>query len=389
MGDSLNERVRSYVEEHASEQLDFVVTLCNQNTYTYNPTGTNLVAGMLLDRLGDLMPHKETVAQKKVGDHHILRTRPASGGIFLLGHMDTVFPPEHVFRECKVDGEWLLGPGTGDMKGGLAVMVYALLALEECGVLDGLDLTLILSADEEIGAVTSRAIYERERADAIACLVAECGGPDGEVVVSRNGKAGIRMECFGEGRHVGRVSDDKRSAVLEMAHKVLEVEKLNGFFPGVTCNVGTIEGGLGPCTVPDRASSLIDVRWLEEDHYERILERFRDLVAAPACRGCRCEFEVLNRRPAMPLTDGSRTLYEKLQQAGSWAGLRVGSEHRRGTSDANFFGSAGVPTLDGLGPVCHDDHTPRERIHIPSLVTRTMLLALLLAGFCTGSDLEN
>jgi glutamate carboxypeptidase len=379
VADSLKERIRSFVEQHAGEQLDFTIEMCNQNSYTYNVEGTNRVGEMLRRRLVSLLPHEETVRQAEVGDHHILRSRPASKGIYLLGHMDTVFPQDHPFRECKTDGEWLSGPGVGDMKGGLAVIIYALLALEDSGFLDRLDITLILSADEEVGAVTSRPIYERERVNAAACLVAECAGPNGEVVVSRNGKAGLRLECSGEDVHVGRVSEGKRSAVVEMAHKTIAVEALNGWLPGITVNVGRLEGGLGPCTVPAHASALIDIRWVEEDHYEMMLARIRAITGEPVCPGCESIVTVLNHRPAMPLTDGSKALYQRLEKVAQNMGVTVGKEHRRGTSDANFFGAAGIPTLDGLGPICHGDHTPSERIHIPSLTDRTTLLAVLLA----------
>jgi glutamate carboxypeptidase len=372
-------RIQAYVADRADEQLRFVMDLCNQNSYTYNVDGTNLVAGMIRERLGDLLPCEETFRQEEVGDHRIFRTKPSSKGTYLLGHMDTVFPPDHPFQECTIDGEWLIGPGSGDMKGGLGVMVYAIKALHDSGALGRLEITFMLSADEEIGSVTSRSLYEHERVSAAACLVAECAGPGGEVVVSRNGKAGLRLDCTGEDRHVGRVWDDKSSAVLEMAHKVIALEALNGCLPGVTVNVGKIEGGIGPCTVPGCASALIDIRWLEEKHYEAVLGRVRDVLRTPACAGCESGITVLNHRPAMPATEASEALYSVLERAGQSVGIRVGREHRSGTSDANFFGAAGVPTLDGLGPVCHDDHTPRERIHIPSLAARTSVLAVLLA----------
>jgi glutamate carboxypeptidase len=378
MDDSLRERIRSYVEGHAAEQVEFTIRLCNQNSYTHNAAGSNLVAGMLCERLAGLLPHREVVQQREVGDHHIMRTRRASRGVYLLGHTDTVFPPDHAFQECTVNGQWLTGPGAGDMKGGLVVIAYALLALHDAGVLEGLDVTVILSAEEETGAVTSRRVYEKERVNATACLVTECAGPGGEVVVSRNGKAGLRLECFGEDEHVGRTSGDKRSAILEMSHKVVALEGLNGCLPGVTVNVGTIEGGLGPCTVPARASSLVDIRWPDEKDYETLLTKVRDIAGRSDCPGCQCSVAVLNHRPAMPMTEGSEALYRKMEKVADSLGITVAREHRRGTSDANFFGAAGVPTLDGLGPVCHDDHTAKERILIPSLAARTTLLALLL-----------
>jgi glutamate carboxypeptidase len=379
MDASLRARIQSYVGDHAAEQLRFVIDLCNQNSYTYNAAGTNLVAGMILDRMRGLLPRRETVRQREVGDHLVLRTRPASRADYLVGHMDTVFPPDHPFQECAVDGEWLAGPGAGDMKGGIGVIVYALKALGEAGILEGMDIALVLSADEEIGAVTSRPIYERERRNAAACLVAECAGPAGEVVVSRNGKAGLRLDCTGVDRHVSRASGDKSSAIVEIAHKVLALEALNACLPGVSINVGKVEGGLGQCTVPAEASCLVDVRWLEEKHYEIVLSGIRDVAAKATCPGCGCKLTLLNHRPAMPLTDATEALYGALESTARCLGMSVGREHRRGTSDANFFGATGIPTVDGLGPICHDDHTPSERIHIPSLAARTALLALFLA----------
>jgi glutamate carboxypeptidase len=371
--------IREYIEQQAGEQLRLVVDLCNQNSYTHNAAGTNAVADMLLDSLGGLLPHERTFRQEEVGNHHVLSGRRTGKSIHIVGHLDTVFPPEHEFQKCTIEGEWLRGPGCGDMKGGLAVIVYALKALDHACLLDDIPLTLVFNADEETGAATSRPIFERERARSIACLVAECAGPAGEVVLSRNGKAGLRLACRGRGVHVGRAGGEKKSAILEIAHKVIALEGLNGFLPGLSVNVGTIEGGLGPCTVPDAATCLIDLRWVDEVHYGVALARMQEISAEPRCEGCLCSLEVLNHRPAMPVSEATESLYATLEKVAGRAGIAVGKEHRRGTSDANFFGAAGVPTIDGLGPVCHDDHTERERIHIPSLAARTRLLALLLA----------
>jgi glutamate carboxypeptidase len=385
MDRSLRERILSFVEEHAEEQLELVTALCNENSYTYNPAGTNRVAEMVLEAASGLFPHHEVVHETDMGNHHILRTRTGTGTIYLLGHLDTVFHPDHPFQTCRIEGDWLAGPGTGDMKGGLAVLVYALKALRECGIMDRLGMTLILGADEEIGSARSHALYERERETAIACLTAECAGPNGEIVVSRNGKAGVRLDCEGEERHVGSVSGEKTSAVLEIAHKIIVLESLNGYHPELTVNVGTVEGGLGPSTVPGHASCLVDLRWREEEHYEELLEKVHRIVNDTLQPRSGCRLMVMNHRPAMPPNDGTEKMFDALERAAGSLDITLGREHRCGTSDANFFGSAGVPTLDGFGPICTGDHTPSERILIPSLVSRTKLLAVFLAEY--GVDL--
>jgi glutamate carboxypeptidase len=376
--DRPREKILRYVESQAEAQLRFVVDLCEQNSYTYNKQGSDRVAETVIDHLENLLPSHQILKEDETGDHHILKNKPKSRAVYLVGHLDTVFPREHAFQRCSLEVNRLYGPGTADMKGGLAVLVYALKALDSVGLIDSMSIAMILNADEEIGSPTSQAIFEAERTNALACLVGECGGPNGEVVLSRNGKMGGRMDCFGEGRHVGEATHEKSSAILELAHKILELESFNAILPGVTVNVGRIEGGLGPSTVPEHASALVDVRWEDEHHREALRKEIEGRICATSKPGCRTEFHVLNARPAMPLHDGTRALYSMLRTAGERLGAQIPSEHRRGTSDANFFGVAGVPTLDGLGPVGAKDHTPDEYILVPSLKQRTALAALLM-----------
>jgi glutamate carboxypeptidase len=371
--------VLSYVDSRAEEQIRFLVDMCDQNSHTHNKEGTDRVAGMILDRLGGILPEHQVVREAEMGDHHILRSAASPKAVYLVGHMDTVFPAGHPFQRCRPDGDVLVGPGCCDMKGGLAVLVYALKALEAAGLLPSLPITLILNADEEIGSVSSREIFEHERRRARICLVAECAGPSGEIVISRNGKLGARIDCHGTPCHVAAGSAGKSSAILELARRILSLESLNGCLPGATINVGRVEGGLGPSTVPGHASALADVRWTEEGHREILLQRIRETMDQPLQPGCRTEIAILNSRPAMPRMDGTDALYRDLVETGRRLGLEIGPEHRRGTSDANFFGSAGVPSLDGFGPVGGDDHTGTEWIRVSSLRERTALLAAFLA----------
>jgi glutamate carboxypeptidase len=324
------------------------------------------------------LPVHEVHAQKEVGNHHLWKTAGAGRAIYLLGHLDTVFPPGHPFQLCRVEDDRLRGPGTGDMKGGVAVLVYALLALGHLGLLDQLNLVLILNGDEERGSATSRSIFESEKDNALACLVAECGGSDGEVVISRNGKMGVRLDCYGTDRHVGSGTHEKASAILELAHRIISLESFNAALPGVSANAGKIEGGLGPTTVAAHASCLADIRWESEKHHKTLLRMLEEAASTPIQPGCRTTYEVLNCRPAMPAGEGSLELYEILQKTGRRMGCAVTKSHRRGSSDANFFGAAGIPTLDGFGPICENDHTENEWIRISSIPFRTTLLALFL-----------
>ncbi len=372
------EKILTFLESHSREQVGFLIELCRVNSHTLNKPGVDRVASLVIERLKTVLPDHRIFPEADIGDHHRLRNRDAARYIYLIGHLDTVFPLDHPFQDCSRRGDILTGPGTADMKGGLAVIVYALLALEAAGIANRIPLTLILNSDEETGSVRSRRIFLRERRLADACLSGECAGPGGDIVVSRNGKLGGRLGCRGLDRHVGTSGVAKRSAVLDLAHRIIDLESLNDFRPGVTVNVGRIEGGLGPSTVPAAAYAWLDLRWEREGHRRVLLREIRKRISVPGPGGGPADFVVLNSRPAMPETPENASLYLSLRRTAGRLGRSVPKEHRRGTSDANFFGSAGIPTLDGFGPVGDQDHTPHEFIKISSLQDRTRLLAVFL-----------
>jgi glutamate carboxypeptidase len=166
------------------------------------------------------------------------------------------------------------------------------------------------------------------------------------------------------------------------------IEALNATRPGVSVNVGRIEGGRGPSTVAGSATALLDVRWEHEDERAELQDMLERVVTARAPDGCRSDLHLLNARPAWPRQGAGETLLKWIQSVGQSLGQKISSEHRRGTSDANFFGNAGIPTLDGLGPRCWGDHTPGEYILIPSLGERTALLAFFLARLREGAGAE-
>jgi glutamate carboxypeptidase len=171
---------------------------------------------------------------------------------------------------------------------------------------------------------------------------------------------------------------EKSSAILEAARKIIDIEALNDIYPGVSLNIGKVSGGLGPATIAAEAEAYIDIRWEHEEHKDRLIENVESIVGQQALAGCHSEFEILNWRPSMPYTGRNQELIDIIQSAAGEIGQRVPTEHRRGSSDANHFGAAGVPTVDGLGPISQWDHTADEYISIPSLSDRTRLLASVL-----------
>jgi glutamate carboxypeptidase len=180
--------------------------------------------------------------------------------ILLCGHTDTVFPPEMNFNQMHLQNDKITGPGVIDMKGGLVIGMMALKFLQEMNLLH-LPLVFFFNSDEEIGSPSSKEIFSHLASQAKCALVLECGGLENEVVTGRKGKIGMTITTSGKSGHAAFILKDKKSAILEMAHKIIALENLNNFFEDASFNVGRIEGGVGPNSVPARCSIMLDIRY--------------------------------------------------------------------------------------------------------------------------------
>jgi glutamate carboxypeptidase len=132
---------------------------------------------------------------------------------------------------------------------------------------------------------------------------------------------------------------------------------------------------LGPATIPGDATALLDIRWGDQSYRDELVQKIQEVVEKEDLPGCSSEFTIMNERPAWACTPGTERLAELVQEAGKEVGLEIGVEHRMGSSDSNFFGAGGVPTVDGLGPICAGYHTDDEFVFIESVPERTLLLA--------------
>jgi glutamate carboxypeptidase len=288
--------------------------------------------------------------------------------------MDTVFPADTAFTEFTLDGSRAVGPGVIDMKGGLTVGIFALGALHELGLLKTLPVAFLFNSDEEVGSPTSGALIRQEAVKSAFAFVLEAGGLDGQVVTARKGNLSAVLTVKGRAGHAAFAGPEKASAVLELAHRIVAVEALNRPEQGITANVGRIEGGLGPNTVPDRAEARIDVRFETPEDGEQI---FRRLQRAAECglNGTSCRLSIRSQRPPMPECEANRRLYATLVDTAAALKQRIVPELRPGVSDANLIADEKIPVLDGLGPIGARDHSPEEYMLRESLLDRAVLVA--------------
>ncbi|MGH2635672.1 MAG: M20 family metallopeptidase [Actinomycetota bacterium] len=369
---------------------DFLAALermVNVDCGSYTPAGVNEIADACEARFAgrgwavERISHAPTDGEPRLGDLVIGRL-DGSGGprILMIGHTDTVFDPGTVSeRPFRIEGDRALGPGVSDMKGGLLTGFFAVEVLQEAGF-DGFGrVTYVCNPDEEIGSPWSRDVILAQAQEADVAFVLEGARENGDIVSSRKGVSDYRIEIVGRAAHAGVEPERGRSAILEAAHKTVALQALNGRWPGVTVNVGLVHGGTRTNVVAERCTIEVDVRSPQEDtlgavetEIERIADSHTvpDVVVQVAGGGW--------HRPMEKKEGGARLAALAIDVARE-LGFELRDAATGGASDANTTSAAGVPTLDGLGPVGGDDHGPKEWIDLTSVVPRISLLGGLLS----------
>jgi glutamate carboxypeptidase len=264
------------------------------------------------------------------------------------------------------------------MKGGLVVGIYALKALATEGVLPEIPVKFVLNSDEEVGSPVSRNIIFGEAKQSAMALVLEAGGMKGQVVTGRKGRLGIRLTVTGKAGHAAFADPDKASALLALAHKIVQLEALNGQQPGLTVNVGQVKGGIGPNSVPEEAWAQVDVRFRDSETQSIFQNRFDAIVKDAPVKDTRTVSEIVSQRPPMEASSKNRSLFRVAKRLANEMGYFLDEEFRSGGSDANLIAAAGTPVLDGLGPAGDLDHSDREFMIKESLIQRCRLLIHLL-----------
>jgi glutamate carboxypeptidase len=299
--------------------------------------------------------------------------------VVLIGHHDTVFPAgTAVARPFSRDAHRCHGPGVADMKGGLVVAAYAAHLLASGP--RPFRLLEVVSCPDEESRPTAPATLERiARADAVLCL--ECGRPDGEVVSARKGAWWFRLRAEGRPAHAGVEPDTGRNAVHALACEAVRLAGLHHARSGLTLQVTGLEGGEGLNTVPSRAVLTGDLRALTAAD----LAWGRAQVAAFGDHsGVRLSVEDLGGPPALERTPRVAALAAAAIALGEGLGHRFGEALTGGVSDGSWTAHAGVPTLDGLGPVGGLDHSPDEYVETATFATRCGIVAGLVAAVDAG-----
>lgn len=368
--------------------------LVNLDSGSYTRDGVNEVAtwvAAFLERLGgEVIRHPDP--EGVLGDtvEAVFPGEPGGPRALLLGHTDTVFPEGTAAeRPFAIRDGIATGPGVTDMKSGLLALLHGLEAALAIGRSDGRPLpferlTVIANPDEEIGSPASTSHVERVARASDVAFSLECARANGDIVSSRKGNGDYVITVRGRAAHAGVEPEKGRSAILAAAHLVIGLHGLSGRWPGVTCNVGVIEGGIRPNVVAERTVLEVDLRAADRAAMEAADAAIRALAAASAVPDVTVEVDLRRRHWPMEKLERSERLVELTQGLADGLGFEVRDAATGGASDANTTAGLGVPSLDGLGPIGGLDHSPAEWLDVASIVPRTALFAALLLA--TGRD---
>jgi glutamate carboxypeptidase len=289
--------------------------------------------------------------------------------VALLCHHDTVFDRGTVAqRPFLIAGGCATGPGVADMKGGIAVAVHALRLL--AGRLDAVGrVELVSTPDEELRADPFPGIEALEGFDAVLCM--ECGRPGNGIVTRRKGAHWLTVDASGRAAHAGVAATSGRSALLAACREALRLSALDGARDGLGVHVTTLHAGEILNSVASSATFNVDLRaWHDAD---------LDWALAQAARfgqhdGVELRLAATQRVPALERTDAVARLAGMAAAVAEELGTPISEVSTGGVSDASWTAAAGIPSIDGLGPIGQDDHTPDERIEVASLADRCALV---------------
>ena len=395
------------IDAERGRTVSMLIKWVEQNSGTLNPAGVTAVGRMIraeLEPLGFKVQWLDMKAAHRAG--HLVARHPGNGHgkrLLLIGHLDTVFEADSPFQHWRREGSWGHGPGAADDKGGDAVIVAALRAMQQSGALKNADITVFLTGDEEDAGdpieIARRDLIAAGKAADVALdfegLVRDHGEDMGST--ARRSAGSWTVEVKATSAHSSGIftADSGYGAIYELA-RILDSFRKDLREDKLTYNVGLLGGGTTATLDSGRirleatgktniiapvAVARGDLRAISPEQIDRTRAKMRAIVAQslPGAHAT-ISFDT-DGYPPMPPTAGNRAILEQLNRVNRDAGLPIMAELdpvKRGAGDISFVASE-VDSLAGMGPASDGDHTPAERIDIPSISLQAKRAAILMS----------
>ena len=394
----------SSIERRALDRIDAAAMLARVERWAAINSGTRHLAGCarmaaeLADgfaalpgevRLVDPAPAQSVGTDGRVeplahGRHLRLTVRPdAPVRLLLTGHLDTVYPADHPFQSLAWREPGVLGgPGVADMKGGLALMLEALLAIE--GVAPHIGYEVVINSDEETGSLSSAALLAEAARGKAAALTYEPALPDGTLAGARGGTGNFSIVVRGRAAHAGRNPGDGRNAIV--AAGALAVRLHAGRSPRLAVNPARIDGGGPNNVVPDLAVLRVNFRPADAEEIDRARTAI-DAAIAEVAVAHDVEITVHGgfNRPPKPIDAGAARLFALVRDAGADLGQPIAWRDTGGVCDGNNIAACGVPVVDTMGARGGAIHSADEFLIVDSLAERAALSVLTILRLGQGA----
>ena len=377
--------IENLVENNKTEIFAFLKKIVNINSFSKNDTGLIRTGDAIVDwgRSHGFEFKKIKHTQNSNIFHLYLEGRNQTPFFALLGHFDTVHSPETPFQRLDEKGSKLIGPGVMDMKGGLVVALYTLAVLQEISGQKELPVRVVFNCDEEVGSIDSRKLIENKLREAKGAFIFEGRyASDNAIVTARRGIIMGQVKVTGKAAHAGENPREGVNAVLEMAEKIVRLNRLNDDKAGTTVSVNYIRGGKAANIIADHCQAEIDIRFADSTSELEIVSRVTEILERHFVPASRLSYDLNTVRPAMVCTPAAIKLRDLYFESSKDFGVPFAARSAGGGSDANLVSAIGVPALDSLGPVGGNPHKSDEYVIKSSILDSIKVCSLLLAKLC-------
>lgn len=397
--DRVEQRLRAELTATREAQVAYLEPLVNIPSGSLNVQGVReagrLVMGTL-DSLGFTTRWVEVPAEMKRAGHLVAthKGKPGSPRMLLIGHLDTVFEgPNQKFERTDSIAR---GAGSNDMKGGDVIILYALKALAKTGALPGLNITVVMTGDEEMPGdplSTARAALLDAAKESDVALAFE-GGSYTEATVGRRSASGWTLKVTGRQGHSSGVFRGTYGSIYEAARILDEFRRELASETNLTYNPGTIAGGSEvkydtttlSATLAGKTNIISPITWVQGDlramdqaQIARAQAKMREIVGRNL-PGTSAEITFDEGYPPMAVTAGNTTLLEIYSGASASLGLgalTASDPARRGAGDLSFVAPL-IDGLEGLGAIGNGSHSPNESVNLNALHMQTERAAVML-----------
>ncbi|MGB8706168.1 MAG: M20/M25/M40 family metallo-hydrolase [Gillisia sp.] len=402
----IERKIVKSVDKHTPASIDLLKQVVNINSGTMNFKGVRQVGAIFKTQLEELGFQTQLTSGEDFGRAgHLVATREGNSGptFLLIGHLDTVFETDSPFQNSTMLNDSIMnGPGVSDMKGGDVIIILAMRALKDAGVLDKMNIKIVMTGDEEKSGspleLSKKALIDASKKADIALGFEDGDGLSTTVVVSRRGSADWHLEVSGNAAHSSQIFTEKvgNGAIYETARILTDFYNQLAGMENLTFNPGFILGGTSVQVDEDKTGGTAhgktnvvaqkavvngDIRATSLEQLKKAQAIMEQIVSENYPKtSAKLSFQN-GGYPPMALTKGNSELLQKYNQVSQDLGfgeVTAVNPRNAGAADISFTAENVKMAADGLGLSGADGHTIHETGNLDKLSMQAKRAAVLM-----------